>query len=98
MRFCLPLVICAARAWMISGLLQEAVEVDQHQQRGTVGRAQGIQRANGGQRIVAAGIDAGRRPGGADRRPRSMSQTTSRQSSSRHIWAISVRASSCSWD
>ena len=39
--------------------LQEAVEVDQHQQRGTVRRAQRIQRTNGGQRIVGARVDAG---------------------------------------
>ena len=56
MRFCLAGADLLGQGLDDLGRLQEAVEVDQHQERRAVGRRQGVEGPDGGQRIVAAGV------------------------------------------
>ena len=55
-RLALPVLICLARAWTISGEFKKAMEVGQHEDRRTIRRRQGVDAADGGQRIAATGI------------------------------------------
>ena len=55
-RLSLPVVICLVIAWITSGLLMKTVEINQHQQGRAIRRRQGIDRADGHQRIIAARI------------------------------------------
>ena len=94
----LAVAICGARAWTISADCRKRWKLTQDQQRRAVGRGQRIERTDGGQGIVGAGVGTGYVVLTGMSGRGSMSQTASRQFSSRHIWAISARASSCSWD
>ena len=58
-RFRLPTAICRASAWMISGLFRSRWKLTSTSRDAAIGRAQGIERTDGRQRIVGARIDAG---------------------------------------
>ena len=96
-RFCLPRVICRARAWTISGLERKRWKLVKTRiaELSALARAL-IERMAASGSLPPASAVALFWPGICN--PCSMSHVASRQFCSRHSWAISRRASSCSWD